>query len=175
MLERHKLNNKVHCLPRVREQLHTTGTGGFQYGWPAEFPNVRKWHGTTVPATGRVGPEAGVELKIPYRSARPSAMEGLAGMPSAGQPLTHSRPMRTPFYIQSLCRVRSWIKVTNPTRRGLGALERVHCVIADRCRMAHAASYRVAQKPRARSARQQREGRNRSLQTGDPSASHFCK
>ena len=56
------------------------------------------WHEPTVPATARVGPEVGVELKIAFRSARPSAMEGrpsVAGMPSAGQPLTRSGTFRT--------------------------------------------------------------------------------
>jgi hypothetical protein len=33
------------------------------------------WHVLSVPATARVGPEVGLELKIAYRSARPSAIE----------------------------------------------------------------------------------------------------
>jgi hypothetical protein len=49
----------------------------------------------SVPATARVGPEVEVDLKIAYRNARPSAIEGgasVAGMPSGGQPVTHNGP-----------------------------------------------------------------------------------
>ena len=64
-------------LDRAREKL--VGLAKELSGLRQSYARVGKFaliNDPSVPAAARVGPEVGVELKIAYRRARPSAMEG---------------------------------------------------------------------------------------------------